>query len=66
MVIAYIENYAGYALYLEYGTTRTGWGGPIHPRPFMAPVIYDAQMNHRVLTRVRVVMERVGQGFGAR
>ncbi len=66
MVIAYIENHAPYALYLEFGTYKTGWGGPIHPRPFMAPVMYDARMNHRVLMRVRRVMETAGQGFGAR
>jgi hypothetical protein len=65
-IISYIENYSGYALYLEYGTTKTGWGGPIHPRPFMAPVMYDPKILHRMLMRVRRVMEAAGQGFGAR
>jgi hypothetical protein len=65
-IIAYIENHAPYALYLEYGTVKTGWGGPIFPRPFMTPVIYDAEINHRMLMRVRRVMEQAGQGFGAR
>jgi len=65
-IISYIENHAKYALYLEYGTTSTGWGGPIAPRPFMAPVIFDATLNHRMLTRVRRLMEAAGQRFGAR
>lgn len=65
-IISYIENHAPYALYLEYGTSKTGWGGPIDPRPFMTPVIYSAELNHRMLTRVRRVMEAAGQAYGAR
>ncbi len=65
-IISYIENDAPYALYMEYGTSKTGWGGPIDPRPFMAPVIYSAELNHRMLMRVRRLMEVAGQGYGAR
>ena len=65
-VIAYVENLAPYAVYLEYGTSRTGWGGPILPRPFMEPVVYDSEVNYRMLQRVRRAMERAGHAYGAR
>ena len=65
-IIAYIENYAPYAGWLEYGTSRTGWGGPIHPRPFMEPVMHSAEVNHRMLMRVRAAMDRAGHAYGAR
>jgi hypothetical protein len=65
-IIAYIENHAKQAEWMEYGTPRTGWGKGIDPRPFMAPVMYDPEILHRMLMRVRRVMKAAGQGFGAR
>jgi hypothetical protein len=71
-IISHIENYARsakgrpYPLYLEYGTAKTGWGGPIAPRPFMEPVMYDSGVAHKMLLRVRAAMKRAGQAYGAR
>jgi hypothetical protein len=65
-IIAHIENDAEYAGYLEYGTPWTGWGGPVHPRPFMAPVMFDTRTNHRMILRVRRAMEAAGHAYGAR
>ena len=65
-IISYIENHSKHALWMEYGTLRTGWGGPIHPRPFMAPVVYDAALIHKMLIRVRNAMKNAGHAYGAR
>lgn len=69
-VISHIINSARYAYILEYGgPVGGGRGWPrsyMAPRPFMEPVIYSSEVNHRMLTRVRRVMESAGQGFGAR
>jgi hypothetical protein len=65
-VIAEIYSDVSYAYYLEYGTVRTGFGGPIAPRPFMAPIIFSSRANYLMLRRVRAAMERAGQGYGAR
>jgi hypothetical protein len=70
-VISHIENTASYAMYLEYGSPVGGGAGPwprgyMAPRPFMEPVMYDPEINHRMLRRVRRYMEYAGQRFGAR
>ncbi len=65
-IIAYIDNEASYAYYLEFGSPTTGFGPPLMPRPFMEPVIYDAEVNYRMIQRVRRAMERAGHAYGAR
>jgi len=69
-IISIIGNTAPYSLYLEYGSpVGGGRGWPrsyMAPRPFMAPVIYDSRINHKMLRRVRALMRYAGQTFGAR
>jgi len=69
-VIAEIFNEMAYAYYLEYGSPVGGGRGfprrYMEPRPFMAPVLFNAQVNLRVVQVVRDYMEMAGHAYGAR
>lgn len=65
-IVAEIYSNVAYAYYLEFGTIRTGFGGPIFPRPFMSVVLFDVSANVEMMHIVREYMEMAGHAYGAR